>query len=93
LMWRWSDYKRYWKKIFFIPPIREAGQTKAMFKWINRWVIASIYISDLSDDKKEFLRNCLLNEYILPLTLWKVLSYNLSDIWFSWELIDLEISY
>lgn len=93
LMWRWSDYKRMWKEIFFIPPIREAGQTKAMFKWINRWVIASIYTPNLSDNKKEFLRNCLLNEHLLPLTLAKVLKFNLCDIWFSWEIQNLEISY
>jgi len=42
LMWRWSDYKRMWSKIFFNPPIRESWEVKAMFKWINRWSIAGI---------------------------------------------------
>jgi hypothetical protein len=32
LMWRGSDYKRMGEKIYFIPPIREAGEVKAMFK-------------------------------------------------------------
>lgn len=93
LMWRWSDYKKYWKSIFFIPPIREAGLTKAMFKWINRWVTAWIYINDLTQDKVEFLKKCLLEEHILPLTLAKVLAFNLVDIWFSGENIELEIEY
>lgn len=93
LMWRWSDYKREWKNIFFIPPIREAWLTKAMFKWINRGVIASIYIKNLTQSKIDFLRKCLLEEHILTLTLWKVLSYNLEQIWFSWENIEIEIEY
>lgn len=93
LMWRWSDYKRMWKEIFFIPPIREAWLTKAMFKWINRWVVAWIYMKDFSDDKIDFLKNCLLEEHILALTLGKVLSFNLENIWFSWDLLDLEIVY
>lgn len=82
-----------WKEIFFLPPIREAWQTKAMFKWINRWVTASIYIKELSEDKKEFLKNCLLAEHILPLTLAKVLYFNWEDIWFIGENIDMEVKY
>lgn len=93
LIWRGSDYKRMWKEIFFLPPIREAWQTKAMFKWINRWVTASIYIKELSEDKKEFLKNCLLSEHILPLTLAKVLYFNWEDIWFTGENIDMEVKY
>lgn len=93
LIWRGSDYKRMWKEIFFLPPIREAWQTKAMFKWINRWVTASIYIKELSEDKKEFLKNCLLAEHILPLTLAKVLYFNWEDIWFIGENIDMEVKY
>ncbi len=93
LMWRWSDYKRMWKNIWFIPPIREAWQTKAMFKWINRGVTASIYIKDFLEEKKDFLKNCLLQEHILPLTMWKVLYFNLENIGFTGEKIDFEISY
>ena len=84
LIWRGSDYKRMWKKIFFLPPIREAGQTKAMFKWINRWVIAHIYINNFDEEKKNFFQTCIWEEHILPLTLWKVLYYNAKDIWFVW---------
>lgn len=93
LMWRGSDYKKMWKEIFFVPPIREAGQTKAMFKWINRGVTAWIFINELNQDKINFLQNCLLQEHILALTLWKVLFYNLEDIWFTWNKIDFEIGY
>lgn len=93
LIWRWSDYKRMWKQIFFVPPIREAWLTKAMFKWINRGVTAGIFIEKLDEEKKEFLKNCLLNEHILPLTLAKVLEYNLKDIWFEWEEVMFEIEY
>lgn len=93
LMWRWSDYKRMWKEIFFVPPIREAWLTKAMFKWINRGVTASIFIEKMDENKINFLKNCLLEEHILSLTLWKVLYYNLKDIWFEWEEIEFEIEY
>ncbi|MDD5769422.1 MAG: hypothetical protein PHE25_00490 [Candidatus Gracilibacteria bacterium] len=93
LMWRGSDYKREGKNIFFIPPIREAGLTKAMFKGINRGVIASIYIKNLTQSKIDFLRKCLLEEHILTLTLGKVLSYNLEQIGFSGENIEIEIEY
>lgn len=93
LMWRWSDYKRMGKEIFFLPPIREAGQTKAMFKGINRGVTASIYIKDFTSDKIDFLKNCLLSEHILPLTLWKVLSFHSEDIGFTGKIKDLHISY
>lgn len=93
LIWRGSDYKREKQNIFFIPPIREAGLTKAMFKGINRGVIASIFIKELSQEKQDFLRNCLLEEHILAITLGKVLYYNLNDIWFLWEILDIEIQY
>lgn len=93
LIWRWSDYKREWKKIFFIPPIREAWLTKAMFKWINRWVISWINIEKFDENVKEFLTNCLLQEHILSITLAKVLKYNLEDIWIKWENIDVVIDY
>ncbi len=89
LIWRWSDYKSQKDKIFFIPPIREAWQTKAMFKWINRWVTMSIFIDKLSLLKTDFLRNCLINEHVLSQTLSKVLYYNLIDRWFDWEAEEL----
>jgi hypothetical protein len=105
LMWRWSDYKANGKNIFFIPPIRESGQNKAMFKWINRGSIAGINLSwkvysclpesegeasreesNLKEDEKiKFLQTCIQEEKILPLTLAKILKYNLENIWFKWS--------
>lgn len=94
LIWKGSDYKANWKKIFFIPPVRESGQNKAMFKWINKWVISSIFIKDFENEKNiEFLENCIKEEKILPITFAKVLNYNLEEIWFSWKEKDLVISY
>jgi len=88
LMWRWSDYRRMWKEIFFNPPVRESGQVKAMFKWINRWVISWI-----SGVDKNFFKNQILEENILPITLWKILNYNLSDFGIKWEEGDMEIEF
>lgn len=93
LIWKWSDYKAQKNKIYFIPPIRESGQNKAMFKWINRWVIAWIYIEKFDEIIENFLTECIKWENFLPLTLSKVLSYNLSDIWFEWIKKDLIINY
>jgi hypothetical protein len=93
LMWRWSDYKRYWKDIFFIPPIREAGQVKAMYKGVNRWSIAWIYIDKLWDEEKTFMENQIKEEHILSLNLAKVLNYNYEDLWFKGEKINMEIEY
>lgn len=94
LIWRWSDYKANQKKIFFIPPVRESGQNKAMFKGINRWSIASIFIKNFENEKNiEFLENCIKEEKILPLTFANVLNYNLSEIWFFWEEKDLIVKY
>lgn len=80
LMWRGSDYKRMWKSIYFIPPIREAGQVKSMFKWINRWSIAGLYMWDMNQEKQDFLNFSLTNEDIIALNLAKVLSFNLKDV-------------
>jgi len=93
LIRRWSDYKRMWKDIFFVPPIREAGQVKSMYKWINRWSIAWIYIDNLWIEEKQFLEQEIKNEHILPLTLAKVLNYNYEDLWIEWEKINIEINY
>ena len=93
LIWKWSDYKRMRKDIFYIPPIRESWENKAMFKWINRGVIAWINIDNFSDDINLFLWNCVREEKILPLTLSKLLKYNLADIWFTWIEKDLIINY
>lgn len=93
LMWRWSDYKRLKEKIFFNPPIREAGLVKAMFKWINRWVIAWIYIEKLDDDIKNFLEEQVKTESILPITLAKTLCYNLEDMWLKWTKKELVVNY
>ncbi len=93
LIWRGSDYKRMKEKIFFLPPIREAWLTKAMFKWINRGVIAGIFIKDLNEEVIEFFQWCIAEEHILPLTLWKVLSYNLEQAGFVWKKQEIILSY
>jgi dihydroorotase-like cyclic amidohydrolase len=100
LMWRWSDYKANWKKIFFVPPIRESGQNKAMFKGINRGSVAGINLSWKlkaeswkEDDEIKFLQSCIKEEKILPLTLAKVLKYNLEDVWFRGNVKKIEIEY
>ncbi len=93
LIWKWSDYKRMRDKIFFNPPVRESWQTKAMFKWINRGVIAWIHISDYTEDIELFLTDCIREEKILALTMSKVLKYNMEQIGFSWEKKELIISY
>ena len=94
LIWRWSDYKANWKKIFFIPPVRESWQNKAMFKWINRGSIASIFIKNFEDlENIKFLEKCIIEENILPITFAKVLNYNLQEIWFSWEEKGLIVNY
>ena len=88
LIWRGSDYRRMWNKIFFNPPIREAWQVKAMFKWINRWVIAGI-----SGINKDFFQKQILEENILSITLAKVLNYNLVDFWIKWEEKEMVIEF
>lgn len=93
LMWRWSDYKRMWKQIYFIPPVREAGQVKAMFKWINRGSIAGIYLWEMNAEKENFLNFSLTNEDIIALNLAKVLSYNLKEAWLSWEEKEIILNY
>lgn len=93
LMWKWSDYKRLWEKIFFNPPIRESWQVKAMFKWINRWVVAWVYIWETSREKLDFLWDCVKNEHILAITLAKVLSFNYSKLGFQLDKWDLEVFY
>lgn len=93
LIWKGSDYKAQRNKIFYCPPIRESWQTKAMYKGINRWVIAGIHIWDFNETIESFLSNCIISESILPITLAKVLSFNMEDIWFMWEKNDLEICY
>ena len=93
LIWKGSDYKRMREKIFFTPPIRESWENKAMFKWINRGVIAGIQMKNFWETETEFLGMCIREEKILPLTLGKVLKYNLEDIGFGGELGELEIVY
>ncbi len=93
LMWKWSDYKAQRENIFFNPPIRESWQVKAMFKWINRWVTAWIYISNFSQNVINFLSNCVKSESILSMTFAKVLYYNLEQIWFKWQKKELIINY
>ena len=108
IMWRGSDYKSMWEEIFFNPPVRESGQVKAMFKGINRWVTAGLYFDntltqnspiipffkgDENKDIKNFLSQQILEENILPLTLWKILKYNLDDVGIVWENIEMKIQY
>jgi len=93
LMWKGSDYKAQWKKIFFCPPIRESGQNKALFKWITRWVIAGIELWEFTSEKQQFIWNCVRGEKILPLQMWKVLRYNLEDAWLRGEIWELKVRY
>ena len=93
LMWKWSDYKRMRDKIFFNPPIRESGQVKWMFKWINRWVTAWININNFWEAEENFLKQCMNEEKILPITLARVLKYNLDEVWLKWENNDLVFEY
>jgi hypothetical protein len=96
-MWKGSDYKAMWEKIFFNPPIRESWEVKNMFKWINRWVTAWIYCPHLTspegEEYREFLVEQITTEHILPITMAKVLNYNLADFGFKWEENDFVIKY
>ncbi len=93
LIWRGSDYKAQRKKIFFCPPIRESWENKAMFKWINRGVIAGIHIQNLWEREQNFLETCIKEEKVLSLTLAKVLKYNLEDVWCGGAVSELKIVY
>ncbi|MDD2907896.1 MAG: hypothetical protein PHH98_04615 [Candidatus Gracilibacteria bacterium] len=93
LIWRGSDYKANQKNIFFIPPVRESGQNKAMFKGINRGSIAGIYIKNYNEFNINFLQDSIKSEQILPLTFAQVFKYNLLDIGFMGKEKDLIISY
>lgn len=93
LMWRGSDYKAQREKIFFCPPVRESGQNKALFKWITRWVIAGIELGDFTEEKQAFIAECIRGEKILALHMWKVLKYNLEELWYNWDIAKLELSY
>jgi hypothetical protein len=93
IMWRGSDYKQKKSSIFFLPPIREAWQTKAMYKGINRGVISSIYIKNWNKEILSFITQTVLQEHILVLTLWKVFLYNLLDMWYQGEIKKFEVSY
>lgn len=93
LMWKGSDYKRMREKIFFTPPVRESWENKAMFKWINRGVIAGIHIEDFWETEREFLSDCVKQEKILPLSLGKVLKYNLEEIGFDGEIWSIEVHF
>ncbi len=103
LMWKWSDYKRMGKKIFFCPPIRSSSHNKALFKGITRGVIAGIdmnqntngsdILEDMPVDYNQFLWDCIRTEKILPLHMGKILKYNLEDMWCMWKIKQLQISY
>ena len=93
LIWKWSDYKAQWKNIFFIPPVRESGQNKALFTGINRGSVAWIYIKNLWEFEKNFLESCIQTEKILPLTMAKVLYYNFLDIWIVTEKEKFTVEY
>jgi dihydroorotase-like cyclic amidohydrolase len=93
IIWKWSDYKAYRDKIFFNPPIRESWQVKALFKWINRWVVSWIYIKKMDEKIESFLSEQITGEHILPLTFSRVLNYNYIDIWIFWEKKEIDITY
>lgn len=93
LIWKWSDYKASRKDIFFIPPVRESWENKAMFKWINRWVIAGINIKSFDENIEKTLWDYVREEKILPMTLSKLLKYNLEEIGFNGKQRELIIKY
>ena len=93
LMWRGSDYKAQRDNIFFCPPIRESGQNKAIFKGITRWVIAGIELWEFTPEKQEFIWDCIRGEKVLPLHMWKVLKYNLEEIWLDGNIKELQVEY
>jgi hypothetical protein len=45
------------------------------------------------NEEIKFFQICIKEEKILPLTLAKVLKYNLEDIWFNWKVEKFEIGY
>jgi len=63
-----------------------------MFKWINRGVIAWISVNK-EVDSKIFFKNQILEENILPITLSKVLNYNLVDFGIKWKEFDMIIEF
>jgi len=93
LIWKWSDYKAQRDAIFFCPPVRESGQNKALFKGITRWVIAAVELWEFTDEKQQFVWECIRGEKILPLYMGKVLKYNLVDAGLVWENRELKIEY
>ena len=97
IMWRWSDYRAMGKKIFLNPPIRESWEVKNMFKWINRWVTAWIYCPHLAspegEEYRDFLNKEIIEEHILPITMVKVLNYNLADSGFKADESEFIINY
>jgi len=93
IMYRWSDYKRLGKTIFFNPPIRESWQVKGLYKWINRWVIVGLYVQTIDEKITDFLTEQITSENIPVIILAKILSYNLEEIWIIGQKKDLIISY
>jgi hypothetical protein len=39
-------------------------------------------VKNFTLEVEEFFQKCIIEEHILPLTLWKVLKYHLLDAWF-----------
>jgi hypothetical protein len=64
-----------------------------MFKGINRGVTAWIFIENFSEDIEFFLTKQIIEENILPITLAKVLNYNLEQVGILWEKKELIINY
>lgn len=93
LEWKGSDYKSQKEKIFFIPPPRESGHNKALFKGINRWLIAWVYSLGITEWQKKYLQDLVKSESILPLRMAEILNFNFSDIWFDFDELDFIISY
>ena len=64
-----------------------------MFKGINRGVTAGIFIKNFDENVEEFLWECVKQERILPITMGRVLKYNLDEVWLKWEVKNLKIQY
>ena len=93
LIWKGSDYKSQKENIFFIPPPRESWHNRALFKWINRWIIAWIFPFEMTDSNHDFLSELISWEKILPIKLAEVLKYSFEEIWFKFSEKDLKIKY
>ncbi|OIP54875.1 hypothetical protein AUK10_00300 [Candidatus Gracilibacteria bacterium CG2_30_37_12] len=75
LVYSTKDYKSKREQICFIPPPREPGHVKTLFAAINSWMISTVNMNDISQEK-ELLKTLLDTEKINLTILAQVLSGN-----------------